>query len=168
MKRIYTDLLMTLHQEDFIIGRFYNSHTPQYRVNVVDDDNESMNIDKEDTNFTAEFSNNKGFSNAYTAFDTPFVPNFTENFKDNDVDMNVNDRTFNNFERGPKKKAKNKKRKKNDVKEKPRKKMKETVNKKRKRNDDDQEKPKKMMKARKPRLEPTEIPIDENDVFEGF
>ena len=98
--------------DDPSLGRFYNSNTPQYRVNVVDDDNESMDIDNEDTNFTAEFSNNKGFSNAYTAFDTPFVPNFTENFKDNDVDMNVNDRTFNNFKRGPKKKAKNKKRKK--------------------------------------------------------
>ena len=61
----------------------------------------------------------------------------------------------------------NKKRKRDDdVEEKPTEKMKETVNK--KRNDDDQEKPKKMMKARKPRLEPIEIPIDENDVFEGF
>ena len=62
----------------------------------------------------------------------------------------------------------NKKRKRDDdVEEKP-KKMKETVNKKRKRDDDVKEKPKKMMKAIKPRLEPIEIPIDENDVFEGF
>lgn len=171
--------------DDPMYGRFYNSNTPQYRVNIVDDDtntNIDDDIDNEDTNFTADFSNNRGFTNAYTPFDTPFVPNFTDRhfgMNDDNIDMNfnLNDRTFINWEKEEmlrKKRRKAKKSRKTGVDkktkrktEKPKKKMKENepekiTGKKRKKTKDINPKTPKKRKT-KEKIRPLLRDIEDND-----